>query len=136
MFLKWHFVWKHVENVSEYQIDQIGWKNIKIQHFPIFPSLQKNNFQKLSNFEYIYGHKCPPIGLFWRIFFGFFFSIPKQRFGASTETHRNSISVELPNWTEISVEHYLRPVSILHLLRSQKYKQVTRMYERPFQAIV
>ena len=100
MFLKWHFVWKHVENVSEYQIDQIGWKNIKIQHFPIFPSLQKNNFQKLSNFEYIYGHKCPPIGLFWRIFFGFFRytetvfrryyrNSPKLHFGWITELNRN-----------------------------------------------
>ena len=44
MFLKWNFVWKYVENVSEYQTDQIGWKNIKIQHFTIFSSLQKNNF--------------------------------------------------------------------------------------------
>ena len=58
---------------------------------------------------------CPILSTFMAInvlqlgcfegFFSVFFGIPKQCFGATTETHRNSISVELPNWTEISVEH-------------------------------
>ena len=41
MFLKWNFVWKHVENISEDLIDQIGCKNIEIQHFYHFSKITK-----------------------------------------------------------------------------------------------
>ena len=76
-------------------------QNIEIQNFSHFSKItKKNNYQKLSNFEYIYGHKCPPIGLFWRIFFGFFRytetvfrryyrNSPKLHFGWITELNRN-----------------------------------------------
>ena len=94
MFLKRNFVWKHVENDSEYLIDQIGSKISKSNIFPCFSKIkEKFFFQKLSNFEYIYG-------VFWKDFFGFFRytetvfrrnyrNTPKLSFGWITELNRN-----------------------------------------------
>ena len=80
----------------------LNWSNWmhKYRNLTFFPFFQ--------NYKKIIFRNCPILSIFMECFEGFFsvfFGIPKQCFGATTETHRNSISVELPNWTEISVEH-------------------------------
>jgi len=68
---------------------------------------KSNIFPFFHHYKKIIFRNCPILSTFMAInvlqlgcfegFFSVFFGIPKQCFGASTETHRNSISVELPN---------------------------------------
>ena len=93
MFLKWNFVWKHVENVSEYLIDQIGCTNIEIQHFSYFCKITKKIFSEIIQFWVHLWVVLEVFSVLFRytetVFRRNYRNTPKLHFGWITELNRN-----------------------------------------------